>query len=344
MIRTGIDAGDDCLRLGSESMRLGAIFVLSLVSLSACADDSGDYPYPVQSFTFESQRQELEMAYMDVEPEGEPEGAFVLLHGKNFNGAYWHQTMDFLVDEGYRVVVPDQIGFGRSSLPQHYQYSFAQLAANTRILLNQLGVDQARVMGHSMGGMLATRFALQYPDFTDELILLNPIGLEDWRARGVPYVSIDQIYQAELQKDYESIKAYQKSSYYDGNWDADYKPWARMLAEQYQGKKGERFAWNMALTADMVLSQPVVHDFDRLEVPTVLMIGQRDRTAIGRDQVDKELARELGNYPELGQAAAERIPDARLIEFDDVGHLPHIEAPERYLGALGTVLDGASGG
>jgi pimeloyl-ACP methyl ester carboxylesterase len=344
MTRTGIDAGDDCLRLGSESMRLGAIFVLCLVSLSACADDSGDYPYPVQSFTFESQRQELEMAYMDVEPEGEPEGAFVLLHGKNFNGAYWHQTMDFLVDEGYRVVVPDQIGFGRSSLPQHYQYSFAQLAANTRVLLNQLGVDQARVMGHSMGGMLATRFALQYPDFTDELILLNPIGLEDWRARGVPYVSIDQIYQAELQKDYESIKAYQKSSYYDGNWDADYKPWARMLAEQYQGKKGERFAWNMALTADMVLSQPVVHDFDRLEVPTVLMIGQRDRTAIGRDQVDKELARELGNYPELGQAAAERIPDARLIEFDDVGHLPHIEAPERYLGALGTVLDGASGG
>jgi pimeloyl-ACP methyl ester carboxylesterase len=325
-------------------MRFFAIVLGSLLSLSACADDTTRYPHTVESFTFESQRQELEMAYMDVEPEGEPKGAFVLLHGKNFNGAYWHQTMDFLVDRGYRVIVPDQVGFGRSSLPQHYQYSFAQLAANTRVLLNQLGVDSARVMGHSMGGMLATRFALQYPDFTKELVLLNPIGLEDWRAKGVPYVSIDQIYQSELQKDYDSIKAYQKSSYYDGDWDADYEPWARMLAEQYQGKKGERFAWNMALTADMVLSQPVVHDFDRLEVPTVLMIGQRDRTAIGRDQVDAELARELGDYPELGKAAAERIPDARLIEFDDVGHLPHIEAPARYLDALASVLGDDSGG
>lgn len=325
-------------------MRCLALVLTLLFALSACADESVDYPYPVKSFTFESQHQELEMAYMDVKPEGERQGTFVLLHGKNFNGAYWHQTLEFLVNAGYRVIAPDQIGFGRSSLPQHYQYSFAQLAANTRVLLNQLSVDNATVMGHSMGGMLATRLALQYPEFTEQLVLLNPIGLEDWRAKGVPYVSINQIYQAELQKDYESIKAYQQSSYYDGSWDTDYEPWARMLAEQYQGKEGERFAWNMALTADMVLSQPVVHEFDQLEVPTVLMIGLRDRTAIGRDQVADELARQLGDYPELGQAAAERIPDARLIEFDDVGHLPHIEAPERYREALGTVLDDASGG
>lgn len=46
-------------------------------------------------------------------------------------------------------------------------------------LLNELDVSSARVMGHSMGGMLATRFALQYPDFVEQLVLLNPIGLED---------------------------------------------------------------------------------------------------------------------------------------------------------------------
>lgn len=325
-------------------MRFSVIVLSVLIPLSACADESAQYPHPVDSFSFESQRQELDMAYMDVEPDGTTKGTFVLLHGKNFNGAYWHQTIDFLVERGYRVIAPDQIGFGRSSLPEHYQYSFDQLAANTRVLLNQLDVNSAYVMGHSMGGMLATRFALQYPDFTENLVLLNPIGLEDWRARGVPYVSIDQIYQAELQKDYQSIKAYQKSSYYDGNWDADYEPWARMLADQYKGNKGEHFAWNMALTADMVLSQPVVHEFDRLEVPTVLLIGLRDRTAIGRNQVNEELARALGDYPELGKAAAERIPKARLIEFDDVGHLPHIEAPEQYLRALETLLNDASGG
>jgi pimeloyl-ACP methyl ester carboxylesterase len=168
--------------------------------------------------------------------------------------------------------------------------------------------------------------------------LLNPIGLEDWRALGVPYVPVERIYRSELEKDYASIKAYQRSSYYDGDWKERYEPWARMLAEQYQGEDGKRFAWNMALTADMVLSQPIVYELDRLEVPTALLIGQRDRTAIGRGLVSEELAQRMGNYPELGERAAKRIPDARLIEFEDIGHLPHIEAPERYLDALGDVI------
>lgn len=309
-----------------------------LLSISAFATETPDYPHPVETYTFDSQRQRLEMAYMDIKPGGESRDTFVLLHGKNFNGAYWHQTIDFLVERDHRVVVPDQVGFGRSSLPEHYQYSFDQLAANTRALLDNLGIESATIMGHSMGGMLATRFALQYPEFTERLILLNPIGLEDWRAMGVPFVPAGKIYRSELGKDFESIKAYQRSSYYAGEWKDTYTPWARMLADMYESNRGDRFAWNMALTADMVLSQPVVYEFDRLEVPTVLMIGQRDRTAIGRNLVDDDLAARMGDYPELGRRAAERIPDARLIEFDDVGHLPHIETPARYLEALGEVV------
>lgn len=304
----------------------------------AQADSPGSYPYPVERFEFDSQRQTLSMAYMDVAPSGKRRGTFVLLHGKNFNGAYWHQTIDFLSDNGYRVIVPDQVGFGRSSLPRHYQFTFDQLAANTRNLLDALDVESAHAMGHSMGGMLATQFALQYPDFTEKLVLLNPIGLEDWRALGVPYVPVERIYRSELEKDYASIKAYQRSSYYDGDWKERYEPWARMLAEQYQGEDGKRFAWNMALTADMVLSQPVVYELDQIKVPAVLLIGQRDRTAIGRELVSEELAQRMGNYPKLGERAARRIPDARLIEFEGIGHLPHIEAPERYLDALGDVI------
>ena len=80
-------------------MRVVVLVLCSLISVSACSAEPGGYPHPVKSFTFESQRQELRMAYMDVKPEGESRGTFVLLHGKNFNGAYWHQTIDFLVEE-----------------------------------------------------------------------------------------------------------------------------------------------------------------------------------------------------------------------------------------------------
>ncbi|WP_376691090.1 alpha/beta fold hydrolase [Wenzhouxiangella sp. EGI_FJ10409] len=316
-------------------MRIATVVVLLFVSGLSRA---GDYPHQLQSFDFDSQRQELSMAYMDVMPETQPRSTFVLLHGKNFNGAYWHQTIDFLVGRGFRVVVPDQVGFGRSSMPAHYQFTFDQLAANTRALLDHLDVASARVIGHSMGGMLATRFALQYPEFVDQLLLLNPIGLEDWRAMGVPYVPIERIYQAELQKDFESIKAYQRSSYYDGEWKERYEPWARMLAEAYEGEGGERFAWNMALTSDMVLSQPVVYEFDRLAVPTVLMIGLRDRTAIGRGLVDDELAQRMGDYPALTDKVAGMIPEVEVLRFEGIGHLPHIEAPARYLEALEGVI------
>lgn len=322
-------------------MRIFALQMLMLIFVSPAviAIDAGDYPYPVIAFTFDSQQQTLAMKYMDVQPEGKSQGVVMLLHGKNFTGAYWQQTIDFLVKQGYRVVVPDQVGFGLSTLPKHYQFTFAQLAANSKALLEHLEIDTVTVMGHSMGGMLATRFALQYPDDVRQLLLLNPIGLEDWRAMGVPYVTIDKLYSSEQNKNFGDIKIYQQDSYYDGRWNNDYARWAQLLASSYQARQGDRFAWNMALTSDMVLSQPVVYEFDQISVPTTLFIGTRDRTAIGRNLVDDEIAQQMGDYTQLGKAAAKRIPDAHLVEFDDIGHLPHIEAPERFFEALKTVLN-----
>ncbi len=321
-------------------MRTFALHILMLIFISpaAMAIDEDDYPYPVNGFTFQSQQQTLSMKYMDVQPEGKTKGVVMLLHGKNFNGAYWHQTIDYLVEQGYRVIVPDQVGFGLSTMPRHYQYTFAQLAANSKTLLDDLEINAVTVMGHSMGGMLATRFALQYPAETQQLLLLNPIGLEDWRAMGVPYVSIDTLYENQQNKTFGDIKTYQRISYYDGKWNNDYAQWAQLLASSYQARQGDRFAWNMALTADMVMSQPVLYEFDQLKVPTTLLIGTRDRTAIGRNLVDDEIAEKMGDYTQLGKAAAEQIPNANLMEFDDIGHLPHIEAPERYLEALGEAL------
>lgn len=322
-------------------MRIFALQLLMLmfVSTSVMAIDERDYPYPVNAFTFESQQQTLTMEYMDVQPDAPAKGVMMLLHGKNFTGAYWQQTIDYLVEQGYRVVVPDQVGFGLSSLPRYYQFSFAQLAANSKALLEHLKIEAVTVMGHSMGGMLATRFALQYPDNTLQLLLLNPIGLEDWRAMGVPYVSIDTLYNNERKKSFGDIKTYQQDNYYAGRWNNEYARWAQLLASSYQSKQGDRFAWNMALTADMVLTQPVIYEFDQLSVPTTLFIGTRDRTAIGRNLVNKQTADKMGDYTQLGKAVAALIPDATLVEFDDIGHMPHIEAPERFFEALDGALN-----
>jgi pimeloyl-ACP methyl ester carboxylesterase len=165
------------------------------------------YPWPVERFRFESQRNRLEMAFMDVKP-GSPKGrAAVLLHGKNFCAATWKGTIDALATAGYRVIAPDQVGFCKSSKPAHYQYSFQQLAANTHALLTSLGVSHVTLVGHSTGGMLAIRYALMYPDDVDQLALVDPIGLEDWQAKGVPWQSVDAWYRRELPTTAEGIRA-----------------------------------------------------------------------------------------------------------------------------------------
>ena len=293
-----------------------------------------DYPHPVKRFTLQSQGQALSMAYMDV-PSDTPNGStVVLLHGKNFCGATWQQTIDALTHAGYRVVAPDQIGFCKSSKPAAYQYSFGQLAQNTQALLASLGIERAAVVGHSMGGMLATRFALQYPQFTAQLMLVNPIGLEDWKAEGVPWRSVDAWNARELKTSFDSIRAYQRDVYYSGQWKPEYERWVQMLGGMYAGPGKQAVAWSQALTSDMVFNQPVVHEFPAIRVPTTLFIGQKDRTAIGKDLAPPELAKRLGNYPALGRRAADAIPGATLVEFDDLGHSPQVEAPERFHAAL----------
>lgn len=64
-----------------------------------------------------------------------------LLHGKNFNGAYWEETARHLQKKGFNVLVPDQVGFGKSSKPTDYQYSFAVLASKTKALMKSLTYD-----------------------------------------------------------------------------------------------------------------------------------------------------------------------------------------------------------
>ncbi|KLJ01757.1 alpha/beta hydrolase [Luteimonas sp. FCS-9] len=318
--------------------------VLSLAALSAASASASpyggelqgfDYPYPRQAHALTSQGQSLSMTYLDVRPEGPGNGrTAVLLHGKNFCAATWEDTIAALVADGWRVVAPDQVGFCGSSKPRGYQFSFAQLAANTHALLQALGVERPVLVGHSMGGMLATRYALQYPDAVAQLVLVNPIGLEDWQAEGVPYATIDQLMEGERRTTADSIRAYQRKFYYDGRWAPRYDRWVDMLAGMYAGPDGEIVAWNQAQTSEMVFTQPVVHEFATLRVPTLLMIGGKDRTAPGANRASPEIAARLGDYPALGRRAAEAIPDAELVEFPALGHSPQVEAPDEFHAAL----------
>jgi pimeloyl-ACP methyl ester carboxylesterase len=291
------------------------------------------YPHEVKFREFTDQAQPLKMAYMDVRPEKANGESVVLFHGKNFSGAYWEPTIGALLKVGYRVVVPDQIGFGKSSKPTAYQYSFHAYAAQTKALLDELKVGKVSVIGHSMGGMVAVRFALMFPGETEKLVLVNPLGLEDWK-RKVPYQSIDQAAAAEEKKDAAAVREYFSKSYFDGKWQPAYEPLIAIQAGWLAGPDRAKMARISALTSDMVITQPVLYEFPDLKVPTLLIIGDRDRTAIGKNLATPEVAATLGQYQILGKQAAEAIPGAKLVVMPGLGHLPQYEDFDGYWKAL----------
>jgi pimeloyl-ACP methyl ester carboxylesterase len=316
--------------------------VLAFLAAAAGADEPAygpelegfDYAFPVQRFELESQRQKLHMSYLDIRPRASNGRTVVLLHGKNFCAGTWESTIRELTQAGYRVIAPDQIGFCKSSKPERYQYSFQQLAANTRALLDHLGVQRVTMLGHSTGGMLAVRYALLHPQQVEQLVLVNPIGLEDWKAVGVPWRSIDDWYARELKTTAASIRQYEQATYYAGQWQPEYERWVQMLAGMYRGRGKEIVAWSSALLYDMIFTQPVLYEFDRIQAPTLLMIGQKDNTAIGKDAAPSELRKKLGDYPRLGKEAARRFPHATLVEFPELGHAPQIQDPVQFHEAL----------
>jgi pimeloyl-ACP methyl ester carboxylesterase len=267
------------------------------------------------------------MAYMNVPPEGKDLGRTVLLlHGKNFFGAYWKETIRFLAKNGYRVIIPDQLGFGKSSKP-NIHYSFHLLASSTKKLLDVLGVKEVAVVGHSMGGMLATRFSLMYPEMVSHLILENPIGLEDYRSI-VPYASLEQLYQAELNAPEEGIRNYYKSYYVQ--WKPEYEEYASVAVRWKASGEYPRLVLSSALTYQMIYEQPVCHEFANIHEKTLLIIGQADRTVVGKFGVKKDLLASVGQYPELGRKTAKLISGSTIVELPNVGHIPHLEATERF--------------
>jgi pimeloyl-ACP methyl ester carboxylesterase len=301
----------------------------SLPALGICLEEF-EYPYPVKFLALTNDLQSLTMAYMDIPPDNEPNGkAVVLFHGKAFGGYYFHNVIEALTAAGYRVVVPDQIGWGKSSKPDIH-YSFQLLAANTAALLDHLGVGEVAVLGHSTGGMTAVRFTLMNPDRVTHLVLEDPLGLADYRI-GIPPQSEETLYQHEVNwTDPTVIRAY-VAGYFVHPDPKIYEPLADVLVRVTLSPDYPRWARAAALTFQMIYQQPVRHEYQLIAAPTLLIVGAEDHVVpLGQYAKPEALAR-LGDFNALSEAAVNDIPRAKRVVVPDCGHIPHLEFPEEFL-------------
>jgi pimeloyl-ACP methyl ester carboxylesterase len=277
------------------------------------------YPQPVSYFSFTLYGQDIRMAYMDVAPQGTPNGkTVVLFHGMNFAGFYFGGPIDALRKEGFRVVVPDQIGFGRSSKPV-IPYNFMDMARNSSLLLQYLKLDKVMIVGHSMGGMLAARFAAQYPSMTERVVIYNPIGLTDGRYGGNAWGSPDEAYKRTLNTTYQNIYGgiYRYFSHDPKAWKPEFEKYVRIRYAWTLSADWPQYAMVQSRIQQMPYLDPVVYDWAHIKAPTLAFGGAEDNP---RPQ-----------FKEYMKFIADSIPDGKgkLYLIPGLGHVPHFEAPEK---------------
>lgn len=286
------------------------------------------YPYPVSMLPLVNDGEQVRMAYMDVAP-AQPNGRIVvLLHGRNFPASYWAPVIKTLTDGGYRVVVPDQIGFGKSSKPTG-ELHFDTLARNTMALLDHLQIAKADIVAHSLGGMLGVRIARAYPDRINHLLLAAPIGLEDYRMY-VPPTPTEKIlenedkltaegYRKQLENNYSpKIPPDQITPFIDARFNikgsAEYPRWLRAFVSSGQ----------------MIYREPVVHEIPLITEPTLFIMGADDHNAPGRPNAPEALRPKMGHNADLAQALAVKMSNAHAEVIQNAGHLVFLDAPAKF--------------
>src|SRR3982075_4372227 len=286
------------------------------------------YPYPVSMLPLVNDGEQLRMAYMDVAATTPNGRTVVLLHGRNFPSSYWAPVIKTLNEAGYRVVVPDQIGFGKSSKPAA-DLHFDTLARNTTALLDHLGIAKADIVAHSLGGMLGVRLSRAYPDRVEHLLLAAPIGLEDYRLY-VPPTPTEKIlenedkltaegYLKQLETNYSlKLPPDQVTPFIDARFNikgaSEYPRWLRAFVN----------------SAQLIYREPVVHEIPLITQPTLFVMGADDHNAPGRPNAPEALRAKMGQNAELAKALAAKMANARAEVIPDTGHLVFLEAPAKY--------------
>lgn len=281
------------------------------------------YPGPVKFLPVIAAGQRLRMAYMDFQPTAASNGrTIVLLHGKNFDSSYWRGPIDWLRGAGFRVVVPDQIGFNKSSKPT-LDYTFEMLAANTVALADALGLGRVTILGHSTGGMLAVRLTSIYPDRVEQLVLEDPIGLVDYRSYIAPQQTAT-LEDAEHNYTTETYRAF-IAHYFPILPHADYESFVTWRMRVALSGEFDRFAAASALTYQMIYREPVVDLYAKLKPPVLLMAGTADRSAPLSGYADPAQRAAMPRIPQAAMDVIQTVPNGRLITFAGAGHVPHLE-------------------
>lgn len=251
----------------------------------------------------------------------------LLIHGMGGTFENWQEVIEPL-GRHHTVIAPDLPGHGASA-PGSGDYSIGALAAGLRDLLLALGQERATVVGHSLGGGIAMQLAYQFPEMAERLVLVASGGLGPevspvLRAAALPGADLFISVTAGVGQRVGSALARGLSAF-GLRPNADVAEVARGYASLADPDR--RAAFLGTLRSVVGTGGQHVDATDRLylaeALPVLIVWGARDSIIPVRH----------------GEDAHRAIPGSRLEIFEDVGHLPQLEAPGRFIAALERFLE-----
>lgn len=184
----------------------------------------------------------------------------ILLHGFLSSSKYWNHLQPSLTTGGYRVITIDLLGFGNAPKPRYSTYSYQEHIAYLDIVFKQLKLDKPFILiGHSMGALLATRYAVLHPDKVTSLALLHPPLYKDIDEARKSLRETGRLYRFLLDSKYRRFG------------------WALIKTfATYRIAKHSRMSREGSMKNVIELSE-VFGDLEKVETRTLLLIGLKDR-------------------------------------------------------------------
>ncbi|NKE34990.1 alpha/beta hydrolase [Natronococcus sp. JC468] len=137
--------------------------------------DHDEWTDRLDSATVTVDGHDLEMAYYD-EGDGQP---LVFCHGIPTSSYLWRAVAPAFADD-YRVIVPDMVGYGESTMDDGFDRSIRAQELAVADLFDRLGLESVSFVGHDLGGGVGLRYAVHEPDAVDDLVLSNAVCYDSW--------------------------------------------------------------------------------------------------------------------------------------------------------------------
>jgi len=305
---------------------LGALFFFIIVMANhrGCSTTLPEDSRWVRETTSIQKQVEVDGVRLRVLDTGEGP-AVLLLHGFLDSSYTWRKLIPLLQDH-YRVIALDLPGFGYSDKPEE-PFPFADYASVVLGVLDQLEIDRPFIVGNSMGGSVALRIAIDFPDRVRGLVPIDPGTPRD---EGEPFGPMNLL-RMRFVGDF-CVHAM-------GPWTFE-RVWNSMLTEgrrvseiemdEMYGLLNTPGARRAALNQIReIRTNPVDWEAtEKISAPTLLIWGRQDELVPLR----------------YGERLNDHIPNSRLVILDDTGHLPQWEAPDEVARLVDAFVEGVLGG